>query len=99
MSIKPLDIIHAVEQEYHLPKGRIFKHCRKRQTALARATSQYLIRSLTPLSWHEIAEIYKHDHTSIIYNCKRIAKSVDESPSSNLHDVIIAVKNMLEYKI
>lgn len=92
MSIKPLNVIHEVEREYHLPKGRIFKHCRKRQTAEARAVSQYLIRNMTPLSWHEIAEIYRHDHSSIIYNCKRIAKIVYDETSPRISDVIMNVR-------
>lgn len=74
--INPFLIIRKVEELYSIEHGSIVKKDRRHTTAEARAVAMYLVNKYTGYSLHEIADHFDRDHTTVIYNIRKIDKAV-----------------------
>lgn len=96
----PFDIIKKVETMYYLKPGDVLvkdKGYRKgRDGAVkseARAIAMYVTREVTPYSLLDIADHFDRDHSSVIHNCKKIEKIVQEGGNTRVNTAILILRN------
>lgn len=87
----PNKIINTVENLYGLPEGTIVDSRRGKVCVEARMTAMYLSRFLTPFSFPELGDYFHKDHTTVLKNCKKIAKIVETGSNSRILDTILIV--------
>ena len=64
---------------------------RRKNTAMARAVSMFLIREFTPLSLCEIGRLYRNrDHTTVRHACKKVAIRLNDQDTLELIQSICA---------
>lgn len=80
------NIILLTEKHYNLKPGAVLQHSRLRRTSLARNVAMFLCRKHTNFSLHEIAKVFKRDHSSVVQACKRITNLI-ESDNEVFNDV------------
>ena len=69
----PETILEVVAKYYKVQKNDIVGKSRKKELALARHISMWMIRNLTNLSYKEIGKMFKgRDHTTIMASIKKI---------------------------
>lgn len=91
-TINPWHIMQYVEEEFCLPTGSLKTKGRVPDVALARAISQYLIRKLTPYSYPRISWYFAYaDHTTVLYNCKKVEKMVQLANNPSASAAIVKV--------
>ncbi len=87
MSVETIQ--NAVCEYFDLKPSELLGNSRLKKYAMPRHIAQYLARVLTTLSLPEIgAKFGGRDHTSILYACKKIEKSLEEDQN---------LKNLLNY--
>lgn len=75
--INPRDIISAVSKELNIKMKDIREDSRKKNIALARHIAMYLLKSLTNLTYEEIAALTgKKDHTTVMHGVQKIITSL-----------------------
>jgi len=92
----PFDIIKKVETMYHLKPGDVLTKERGRGGDIrseARAIAMYVTRQVTPYSLHDIADHFDRDHTSVIHNCKKIEKTVQEGSNNRVSRAIMILQD------
>jgi chromosomal replication initiator protein len=90
--INPKKIIKTVTEHYELKEEDIFKKTRTKHLAKARQCIIYFLREITQLSYTSIGEIFKKDHTTIIYSYEKIVKEMKKNPELNQDIEIIKTK-------
>jgi len=87
--INPFVIMKETEKYFHLDRGSLTTYNRARTTANARTVAMYLVRTLCKQSYTEIGEYFERDHTTVIENCKKLVKTVEDNSNSLLNSAII----------
>lgn len=94
--INPFIIIKAVEDEFNLGHGTLCGCIRTKTIANARATAMYLIRKLTSYSTTEVGDCFLKDHSSVIYNCKKCVKALENGDNMTIKNAIITITKKFE---
>jgi chromosomal replication initiator protein len=97
--INPFDIIKEVENLFHLPSGAILKHDRKPRVSEARGIAMVLVRELCHASYAEVSDYFNRDHSTVIFNCKKIEKLRNNKYKSYLNNVMIETRNNILGKV
>lgn len=90
--VNPFEVIKKTEDMYYIKPGSIISKKRTQLISEARAVSQYIVRKTTPYSWEDIADHYDKDHTSIISNCKKIEKIVQQGSNLRVNKAILILR-------
>ena len=92
----PFDIIKKVEDLYYLKPGDVVGKQRGRGGDIkseARAIAMYVTREVTPYSLHDIADHFDRDHSSVLHNCKKIEKIVQEGSNPRIGRAILILRD------
>lgn len=83
-------VIKNVEQVYDLLPGTLIIN-KRRYTMLAEARqiAMYLISKHPRYSSTMIGNIFSKDHSTVLHNCKKIEKIVQEGSNQRIIDIII----------
>jgi chromosomal replication initiator protein len=73
-------VIKAVESYFKISRDELRSEKRSKNISHPRQVAMYLIRRYTDMSYPEIGDVFKKDHTSVIYAVKNIqSKMVEEA--------------------
>ena len=86
-------ITDAVESQYNLPEGAVYKNSRKRPIPEARQMSMSLIFILTKTRKIDIVKMFKCDHGNILYSMKTLRNLIDTNVPT--HHNFMRVCNVL----
>ena len=78
--IKIENIISEVGRVYNVSESDILSNRKTSPLALARQVAMYISRETTDLSFKEIGECFGKDHTTVIYNVKKIEEWLKDKP-------------------
>ena len=72
-------LIASTEQVFGIAAKRLYGRQRSHRVADARFAAMYLCRTLTKLTWEELGEVFRRDHTSVIHGarCAKVRMSSD----------------------
>ncbi|MEO5971051.1 MAG: ORF6N domain-containing protein [Bdellovibrionia bacterium] len=84
----------VVAMRYNLKIQELKSTTRSRRIALPRQIAIYLIRSLTDVSFKEIAAHFGKDHTTILYACRKIERLINKDKTIN--EIVQAIQNSLQ---
>lgn len=87
--IDPKHIIKYTEKAYFIPSGSILNSDRTRTVAEARAVAMYLTKKFTTFSYPEVSRVFARDHSTVIYNCKKIVKKMEKGCNNHTYDTTI----------
>lgn len=88
----PREIIRAVSQEFGVGLREIKEENRKKDVALARHVCMYLLKTLTNLTYENIADLVgKKDHTTVMYGVQKIINQIPNNEA--LRQSINKIKN------
>ena len=73
-------IIAEVARTYNVSESDILSNRRTASLALARQVSMYIARETTELSFKAIGEKFGKDHTTVLYNVKKIEDFLKDKP-------------------
>ena len=82
------DVIREVSKFYNIPIDVVFQKTRKQKFVSARQIVMYLLREDLNLSYSEIGNKIKRDHTTVIHSCDKIKKTLEESSGRISHDIM-----------
>lgn len=91
--INPFDVMKKTEELYRLLPGSISGRRKTSTLAEARAVAMYFVRAVTDYSYLEIAEHFDKDHSTIVHNCKKIEKIVQEGSNSRVDQAILLLEH------
>jgi len=95
--ITPHDIIHQVAAYFSLSPEEITSNKRKSALVFVRQIAMYICREMLGFSYSVIGQFFGgKDHSSVIYNIKKIEKSI--VMNKDLHIEITKLKNMFLQK-
>jgi len=66
------DFLELVADVHSISTERILKGNRERSNVVARAAAMFMLKSYTPLTFKEIADIFGVDHSSVVYHTKSV---------------------------
>ncbi len=89
----PKKIIKTLLSHYEIKEEDIIKQIRSKHLVKIRQILIYFLREYSHLSYTSIAEIFKKDHTTIIYSYEKIVKELKEN--ENLKQEIEIIKSKL----
>ena len=78
--IKVDNIINEVAKTYNVSVSDILSNRRTAALALARQVAMYIARETTDLSFKQIGESFGKDHTTVLYNVKKIETFLQDKP-------------------
>ena len=78
--IKIEKIISEVSKTYNVSESDILSNRRTASLVLARRVSMYIARETTGLSYDDIGENFGKDHTTVLYNVKKIEEFLKDKP-------------------
>ncbi len=78
--IKIETIIAEVSKTYNISESDILSNRRTADLVLARRVSMYIARQTSELSYEEIGECFGKDHTTVLYNVKKIEEFLNDKP-------------------
>ncbi|MGA9884020.1 MAG: helix-turn-helix domain-containing protein [Candidatus Acidiferrales bacterium] len=72
-------LIASTERVFGIAAKRLYGRQRSHRVADARFAAMYLCRTLTKLTWEELGEVFRRDHTSVIHGarCAKVRMSRD----------------------
>jgi chromosomal replication initiator protein len=73
-------IQRVVAEHFKLPMDILLSVRRYRPLPMARQIGYHLARELTIHSFPAIARLFKNDHSTVIYGCKKIKKAIAHDP-------------------
>jgi len=95
-SVRMEDIIRAVALYYDLPQEDLLGKRRTKRVAIPRQVAMFLCRELTDSSLPQIgASLGGRDHTTIIYGCAKIKKTIEAD--LDLRKDVLSIKESLYY--
>ena len=93
-------IIRAVADYYKLSPYDIKGKSKNKNIALPRQIAMYLCRQMTDYSTTEIAaEFGGKDHTTVMYNVRKILTLLESSEKDNLNNVIEKIKSQIQISL
>ena len=78
--VKIETIIAEVAKTYNVSESDILSNRRTAALALARQVAMYIARETTNLSFSAIGESFGKDHTTVLYNVKKVEKFLMDKP-------------------
>lgn len=78
--IKIEKIISEVSRTYNVSENDILSNRKTANLALARQVAMYIAKETTNLSYQAIGEAFKKDHSTVLYNVKRIQEFLKDKP-------------------
>lgn len=78
--VKIETIIAEVAKTYNVSESDILSNRRTAALALARQVAMYIARETTNLSFSAIGESFGKDHTTVLYNVKKVEKFLKDKP-------------------
>jgi len=78
--IKVETIIAEVSKTYNVSESDILSNKRAASLVLARRVAMYIARQTSELSYDEIGECFGKDHTTVLYNVKKIEEFLKDKP-------------------
>ena len=78
--IKVETIISEVSKTYNVSEADILSNKRAASLVLARRVAMYIARQTSELSYDEIGECFGKDHTTVLYNVKKIEEFLKDKP-------------------
>jgi len=91
-------IIREVCRYYNIAEHVIRSSQRNKGTAEARQIAMYLIRSMTNLSFPDVAKEFGRDHTTVMHGVGKIESLLEDS-TNPLHDTIRDIKANINNKL
>ncbi len=73
-------IVGEVARSYNVSEADIYSNRKTSQLALARQVAMYIVREMTDLSYKAIGEHFGRDHTTVLYNFKKIENFLKDKP-------------------
>ena len=84
MSVTVDKVFSAVYKKYNVTKEDLIGTKRNKEIAFARHVSVYLIRTVTEMSFPNIAKVFSRDHATIIASYDKIYKKISIDPVFNI---------------
>lgn len=76
------EVVTATAKHFAIPEHVLRDTAfRTQKVTYARHMSMYLSRRLTYRSFHQVAETFNQDHTTVLYGFNRIAKAQQADPA------------------
>ena len=96
--IKIETIISEVARTYNVSEGDILSDRRTQDLVIARQVAMYIAKQTTDLSFKAIGENFGRDHTTVLYNVKRIENFLKDKPYQKelVDDIIKNLKSNSE---
>ena len=88
------DIVEQVAKYYSISEEQIMSPIRNAQIALARRISMYLCRSLLGMSFIQIGQFFKRDHSTVITGVDKVGREIKND--NQLASAILDLKKALK---
>ena len=88
------DIVEQVAKYYSISEEQIMSPIRNAQIALARRISMYLCRSLLGMSFIQIGQFFKRDHSTVITGVDKVGREI--KTDNQLASAILDLKKALK---
>ena len=88
------DIVEQVAKYYSISEEQIMSPIRNAQIALARRISMYLCRSLLGMSYIQIGQFFKRDHSTVITGVDKVGREI--KTDTQLASAILDLKKALK---
>lgn len=88
------DIVEQVAKYYSISEEQIMSPIRNAQIALARRISMYLCRSLLGMSYIQIGQFFKRDHSTVITGVDKVGREI--KTDNQLASAILDLKKALK---
>ncbi len=89
-------IVGEVARSYNVSEADIYSNRKTQQLALARQVAMYIVKEMTDLTYQAIGDHFGRDHTTVLYNVKKIENFLKDRPyEKEMVDNII--RNLQEF--
>ena len=78
--VKIEKIISEVARSYNVSEAHIYSNRKTQQLAQARQVALFIVRELTVMSYKAIGDHFGRDHTTVLYNIKKIENFLKDKP-------------------
>ena len=78
--IKIEKIISEVARSYNVSEADIYSNRKTQQLAQARQVAMFIVREMTDMSYKAIGDHFGRDHTTVLYNIKKIENFLKDKP-------------------
>ena len=73
-------IISEVARSYNVSESDIYSNRKTQQLAQARQVAMFIVREMTDMSYKAIGDHFGRDHTTVLYNIKKIENFLKDKP-------------------
>ncbi len=78
--VKIEKIISEVARSYNVSESDIYSNRKTQQLAQARQVAMFIVREMTDMSYKAIGDHFGRDHTTVLYNIKKIENFLKDKP-------------------
>ena len=78
--VKIEKIISEVARSYNVSEADIYSNRKTQQLAQARQVAMFIVREMTDMSYKAIGDHFGRDHTTVLYNIKKIENFLKDKP-------------------
>ena len=78
--VKIEKIISEVARSYNVSEADIYSNRKTQQLPQARQVAMFIVREMTDMSYKAIGDHFGRDHTTVLYNIKKIENFLKDKP-------------------